>query len=195
MFDCSCKESISSTSLNDCLEPGPTLLNDLCSIILRFRVHNYGFATDIEKAFLHIRLHPDDRDYTRFLWLSNPSDPNSHLLTYRFQTVLFGATSSPFILNAVLRHHLQQYQTNVADDIKHDLYVDNIIFGCSSEEAATQYYRQSRQIMKEAKFNLRSWASNSSMLNSLAAQDATADTNATINILGIQWTTQTDCPH
>ena len=195
VFDCSCKESTSSTSLNDCLESGPTLLNDLCSIILRFCVHNYGFATDIEKAFLHIRLHPDDRDYTRFLWLSNPSDPNSHLLTYRFQAVLFGATSSPFILNAVLRHHLQQYQTNVADDVKHNLYVDNIVSGCSSEEAATQYYQQSRQIMKEAKFNLRSWASNSSMLNSLAAQDATADTNTTVNILGIQWTTQTDLLH
>lgn len=195
VFDCSCRESTSSASLNDCLEPGPTLLNDLCSIILRFRVHNYSFATDIEKAFLHIRLHPDDRDCTRFLWLSNPSDPNSHLITNRFQAVLFGATSSPFILNAVLRHHLQQYQTKVADDIKHNLYVDNIISGCSSEEAATQYYQQARQIMKEAKFNLRSWASNSSTLNALAAQDATADSNTTVHILGIQWTTQTDLLH
>ena len=195
VFDCSCSESTSSASLNDCLEPGPTLLNDLCSIILRFRVHNYSFATDIEKAFLHIRLHPDDRDYTRFLWLSNPNDINSHLTTYRFQAVLFGATSSPFILNAVLRHHLEQYQTKVADDIKHNLYVDNIISGCSSEEAATQHYQQARQIMKEAKFNLRSWASNSSVLNSLATQDATADTNNTVNILGIQWKTQNDLLH
>jgi len=113
---------------------------------------------DIKKAFLHIRLHPDDKEYTRFLWLSNPDDPNSHLLTYYFQAVLFGATSSPFILNAVLHHHLQMYWTNVADEIKHNLYVDNIISGCSSEEATTQYYQQARQIMKEAKFNLRSWA-------------------------------------
>ena len=195
VFDCSCRESTSSASLNDCLEPGSTLLNDLCSIILRFCVHNYSFATDIEKAFLHIRLHPDDRDYTRFLWLSNAKDPNSHLVTYRFQAVLFGATSSPFILNAVLRHHLQQYQTMVAEDFKHNLYVDNIVSGCSSEEGVTQYYQQARQIMKEAKFNLRSWASNSPMLNSLATQDATADTSTTVNILGIQWTTQNDMLH
>ena len=33
--------------------------------------------------------------------------------------------------------------------------------------------------MKEAKFNLRSWASNSSALNTLATQDATADPNTT----------------
>ena len=195
VFDCSCSESRSSASLNDCLEPGPTLLNDLCSIILRFRLHNYGFATDIEKAFLQIKLHHNDRDYARFLWLSDTSNPNSELITYRFQAVLFGATSSPFILNAVLRHHLQQYQTTVADDITQNLYVDNIISGCSSAEAATQYYQQARQIMKEANFNLRSWASNSSVLNTLAAQDATADPNTTVNILGIQWSTHDDQLH
>ena len=195
VFDCSCSESRSSASLNDCLEPGPTLLNDLCSIILRFRLHNYGFATDIEKAFLQIKLHHNDRDYTRFLWLSDTSNPNSELITYCFQAVLFGATSSPFILNAVLHHHLQQYQTTVADDITQNLYVDNIISGCSSAETATQYYQQARQIMKEAKFNLRSWASNSSVLNTLAAQDATADPNTTVNILGIQWSTHDDQLH
>jgi len=102
-----------------------TLQNDLCSIILQFRVDNYSFATDIEKAFL---LHPDDRDYTRFLWLSTNKNPRSDFVTYQFQTVLFGATSSPFILNAVLHH---QYQTSVASGITQNLYVNNIISGCS----------------------------------------------------------------
>ena len=83
----------------------------------------------------------------------------------------------------------------VAEDIKHNLYVDNIVSGWSSEEGVTQYYQQARQIMKEAKFNLRSWASNSPMLNSLATQDATADTSTTVNILGIQWITQNDMLH
>ena len=83
----------------------------------------------------------------------------------------------------------------VSEDIKHNLYVDNIVSGCSSEEGVTQYYQQARQIMKEAKFNLRSWASNSPMLNLLATQDATADTSTTVNILGIQWTTQNDMLH
>ena len=129
------------------------------------------------------------------LWLSNHNNPNSHLLTYRFQAVLFGATSSPFILNAVLHHHLQQYQLEVANDIKQNLYVDNIISGCSSEEAATQYYHQAREIMKDANFNLRSWASNSPMLNALATQDSAADINTTVNILGIHWSTHNDQLH
>ena len=84
MFECRCRESAFSTSLNDCLESGPILLNDLCLIIPWFHVHNYSFVTDIEKALLYIRLHPDNRDYKRVLWLSNPNDPNSHLFTYWF---------------------------------------------------------------------------------------------------------------
>jgi len=109
--------------------------------------------------------------------------------------VLFGATSSPFILNAVLRHHLQQYQTPIADDITRNLYVDNVISGCSSEKAATQYYQQAQHIMKEAKFNLSSWESNSSVLNTLVTQDATADPTTTVSILGIQWSTNDDQLH
>ena len=94
-------------SLNDCLDVGCPLVNDLCSIIIRFRTHKYGLSTDIEKAFLHVQLHNDDRDYTRFLWLSNPEDPESEFDTYHFKVVPFGATSSPFMLNATLQLHLR----------------------------------------------------------------------------------------
>lgn len=90
--------------------------------------------------------------------------------------MLFGATFTPFILNAVLLHHLQQYQTEVADNIKHNLYVNNIISECLSKQAAAQYYQLAQQIMNEGKFNLCSWASNSFMLNSLSAQEAAANT-------------------
>ncbi|XP_065892844.1 uncharacterized protein [Dysidea avara] len=62
--------------LNDYLLTGPPFLIDLGSIILRFRLNKYGVSTDIEKAFLHISLHVKDRDFTTFLWLSDPSDPS-----------------------------------------------------------------------------------------------------------------------
>ena len=104
VYDCSCCQSISDSSLNDCLLQCPDFLNNLCSILLRFRTHNFGLSTDIEKAFLHIYLHEQDRDFTRFFWLTNPTDPHSDLQVYRFKTVLFGAVSSPFILYATLYH-------------------------------------------------------------------------------------------
>jgi len=143
---------------------GPPFLNDMCSILIRFRVHKYGFSTDIEKAFLHVNLDESDRDFTRFLWLSDHKDPNSKLQVYRFKVVLFGSVSSPFMLYAALSYHLSNNQSPVSQDMQSNLYVDNVISGCQSEEAAVKYYRSARTIMAKAKFNLRSWASNSTQL-------------------------------
>ena len=73
----SCRGSGNQPSLNYCLLTAPPFLIDLVSILLRFRLHKYGISADIEKAFLHIAVHPKDHDFTRFLWLSDPSDPSS----------------------------------------------------------------------------------------------------------------------
>ncbi|XP_062596767.1 uncharacterized protein LOC134258250 [Saccostrea cucullata] len=102
VYDCSCRESRDKPSLNDCLDSTPPILNDLTSILTRFRLHEFAVTTDIEKAFLHVGLHENDRDATRFLWLKDPNDVNSSLVPYRFKAVLFGATCSPFILDAFL---------------------------------------------------------------------------------------------
>ena len=62
VYDCSCKQSHNSASLNDCLHVGPPFLNDLCAILLRFRQHRFTFSADIEKAFLHVYMDETDRD-------------------------------------------------------------------------------------------------------------------------------------
>ena len=84
VYDCSCHQSSDSPSLNDCLQVGPPLQNDLCSILLRFRTPPIAISTDIEKAFLHVGLNEADRNYTRFFWLSDPNNPRSPFQTYRF---------------------------------------------------------------------------------------------------------------
>ena len=192
VYDCSCHQSSASPSLNDCLQIGAPFLQDLCSIIVRFRLHRFAISTDIEKAFLHVHLHEDDRDFTRFLWLSNPSDPESELVMYRFKVVLFGATCSPFILNSVINHHLSRYTSPIAQDMLNNLYVDNIISGCDTEEGAIEYYTTARDIMQDAKFNLRSWASNSQLLSAKASKANVAVDSTDVNILGMQWNTLTD---
>lgn len=44
------------SSLNDCLLQVPDFLNNLCSILLHFRIHTFAITTDIEKAFFHVQL-------------------------------------------------------------------------------------------------------------------------------------------
>jgi len=148
-----------------------------------------GISTDIEKAFLHIQLHPDDRDFTRFYWLKGPPDSSSELSVYRFKVIPFGATSSPFIQNAVLQHHLNQAVTL---DMLNNLYVDNVISGCNTEKEVLHYYKESRAIMSSVKFNLRSWASNCAELKTVASQEGTSDDSRSVNILGLHWNPNTD---
>ena len=162
VYDCSCRQLSDHPSLNDCLMPGPPFLVDLCAITLCFRTHCYGLSTDIEKAFLQVTLKEADRNFTRFLWLSEPLNPNSEFVVYRFRRVLFGAVSSPFMLFATLHYHLQQHSTPLSCNIQANLYVDvdNIVSGCETEQQAIQYLEEARSLMSSAGLNLRAWTSN-----------------------------------
>jgi len=97
------------------------------------------------------------------------------------------------MLAAVLNLHLSKTHSPVAEDLKQNIYVDNILSGCDMEAEIMQYYAQAREIMGKAKFNLRSWSSNSHQnLQKLLDQEKTGDHHTTVGILGLQWNTATD---
>ncbi|XP_006815922.1 uncharacterized protein LOC100369222 [Saccoglossus kowalevskii] len=192
VYDCSYK-SRDSPSLNDCLETGPSLLNDLTSILLRFRVNRFALTSDIEKAFLQVGLENDDREFTKFMWLTDPSDPESPFTIYWLKVILFGAVSSPFILNAVVKTHLENnLDSSTANDLRENIYVDNIVTGTDNTIGASAYYNDATQLMNSCGFNLRSWASNCDELHSLARKDNALDSNSMVNVLGIRWLTESD---
>ena len=193
VYDCSCKQG-DNPSLNDCLEIGPTLINNLVEILLRFRLHTIAFTSDIEKAFLNVKLDEHDRNFTKFLWLSDPNDPDSEFVVYRFTAVLFGAASSPFILNAVLKTHLEHIPSDITRDMKDNIYVDNLISGSKTVSESITYYQDSTSILQQGGFRLRSWATNNSQLNDIITQDDhdCHESKCTVKILGMIWNTQLD---
>lgn len=96
-------------SLNECLENGDNLYQDLGKI-LRFRTHRIAMLADIEKAFLQISIKEEDRDAFRFLWFQEGNPPEfsvSQLQEWRMTHVPFGAMCSPFLLTATILHHLK----------------------------------------------------------------------------------------
>lgn len=54
-----------------------------------------------------VAISEKDRDVLRFLWVDNIAKEESEVVALRFTRVVFGVTSSPFLLNATIRHHLE----------------------------------------------------------------------------------------
>ncbi|XP_063446844.1 uncharacterized protein LOC134726374 [Mytilus trossulus] len=167
-------------------------LNQLTDILTRFRYGKYALTTDIEKAFLQIGLEEENRDSTQFFWLRDPSNPKSGLETYRFKVILFGATCSPFIINATLLKHLSTVKSATAEILKRDLYVDNVLTSVNTEEAALNFFEKSRELMTNAGFNLRTWNSNSNQLSNEATKENVLDTDSETKILGMRWDAKSD---
>ena len=190
VYDCSAKTQ-NSLSLKDCLFTGPSLLNDLCSILLRFRTQKYACVSDIAKAFLQVGLNLEDRNFCRFLWFSDPFDQNSEIISFRFKVVLFGSTSSQFLLNATLKKYLTESENNFAQKIYSDIYVDNLISSFPTEKELLNYYHVSKNLLAQASFNLREWNSNSQALKNILTENKEYP-ETTTKVLGLNWNTEQD---
>ena len=59
----------------------------------------------LEKAFLQLTLKAKDFNGCCFLCLN----PQGEIEEHRYRKVIFGAKSSPFILQAVLKYHLEGF--------------------------------------------------------------------------------------
>jgi len=99
---------MSGPALNDCLYAGPKFGQNIMDIMLRFQVHKIASAADIKKAFLMIVVAPETRDVLRFLWVDDINKKISDIIALRFIRVVFGVSSSPFLLNATIRHHMKR---------------------------------------------------------------------------------------
>ena len=61
VYDASAKASTSSPSLNECLQTGPPLQNELWSALTRKRFRPVAIAGDLKQAFLQARVRRADR--------------------------------------------------------------------------------------------------------------------------------------
>ena len=175
VFDCSAK-TCNGLSLNDCLETGPSLVPDLAKVLLRFRLNQYAYVSDIEKAFLMVQLNPEDRDAVRFLWPEKPEELDSPCQVYRFKVVLFGATCSSFLLNATILHHLDAVNLDMETkaSIKDGLYVDNLQGTNSNQQSLVDEYILYKDLFQRANLYLREWNTNSPVLKQRVQQDGLA---------------------
>ena len=190
VYDCSSK-SRGQPSLNDCLLTGPSMINELTSVIMRFRLGQFACISDIQKAYLQVGLDEKDRDCCRFFWPKDPLDSNSEIITYRFKVVLFGSTASQFLLNSTLKFHLDKIGDSVAKQVLRNIYIDNLQNTFKSEAELIEFYHKVTDHMHSGGFKLKQWQTNSHALNSILPEGQKLADNIS-NILGLRWNTNTD---
>ncbi len=194
VYDASAKMNKNCPSLNDCLYRGPVLLPDLCGLLLRFCLFPIAILADVAKAFLQVGLQVPDRDATRFLCprdFENPSMDASNVQIYRFTRVCFGVISSPFLLAATIRYHLEKANTPLANLISKNIYVDNVILGTNSVAEAQAMYNEAKGLFQSAGMNLREWMSNSTdFVQAIPESDRANPKKA--KIFGLPWNLEED---
>ena len=166
VYDTSAKTN--GVSLNDCVYAGPAFGQCILNILLRFRVPKVAFTGDIKKAFLMISVAQEDRDVLRFLWIDDIYRDLPQMVVLRFTRVPFRVSSSPFLLNATIRHHMMRYineDPGFVEKILQSIYVDDIVSGA---DEAYDLYTKAKCILRDGGFNLRKLTSNSASLTNRA---------------------------
>ena len=85
-------------------------------------------------------------------------------MEYRVTRVVFGVTSSPFLLNATLLKHITSHERRdpeLVNQMLRSLYVDDLSLRLKHVDKAYQLYLNSRDRMAHGGFTLRKWLTNS----------------------------------
>ena len=133
--------AINGISLNNMLYRGPTFIESLVGILIRFRQHSYAVTGNIKNMFFQISLHPDDRDMLQFLPFN--ADVDKNFQTWRFTVMPYGLVCIPSITGFCIRYTALKNHANVSPDtvhtVKNDFYVNDFITSVNNVAKAKSY--------------------------------------------------------
>lgn len=196
VFDASAPSS-SGVSLNDLQMVGPTVQEDLFSILLRFRQHKYIVSADVEKMYRCIMLDPSQRHLQQILFRFSEHEP---IKTYTLNTLTYGTASAPYIATKCLvslassASHNVELAPKIKQALRQDFYVDDYLGGGNTIEETIQLCQGISSILKSAQFNLRKWNSNCPEILQIltnksepTSKELNLDHNSSSKTLGIYW--------
>lgn len=181
-------------TLNESLMAGPTIQDDIVSILLRWRLYKYVITGDVARMYRQIKMQPKDAEYQRIVWRENDNDP---IIDYKLTTVTFGTTSAPFAAIRTLHQLADDEGMNhpkAASRAKRDFYVDDLFSGSNTITGAKQLRTQMTDLLDKGGFQIRQWiANNEQILDGVPQCDRGitetidfSDDNS-VKTLGLQW--------
>ena len=145
-------------ALHECLYAGPKFGQSIMNILLWFCTHRIALAADIEKAFFMLFIAPYDRDVLRFLWVDDINKKLSKIVTLRFTCVVFSVSSSLFLLNVTVNHHVKRYgdvHPHIMKILTQSIYFDDVTYVARDDDSAFELYAKSMKVLAEGGFNIR----------------------------------------
>ncbi|XP_054721417.1 uncharacterized protein LOC129231194 [Uloborus diversus] len=196
VFDASAKSS-SGASLNDKLMVGPTLQDDIATLLLRFRKHRIAMTSDIVKMYRQILIQPDDTQYQKILWRQSSDE---EVKEFRLLTVTYGTASAPYLATKCLQQLAVEESEkfpHASQVVKSDFYVDDLMTGAESVEEVIQLQQEIIEMLKRGGFEIKKWSSN----EELVLENIPPESRATslpleirddVKTLGVLWNPATD---
>ena len=185
--------------LNDFLEPGSNVMNDLTELLMRVRRHKYVVCCDLANMFLNIRVAPEDRPYLRMFYREKPSD---ELKVYQFAVHAFGLASSPCVAMSIVKAHAKKHGPKwpIAEKaVRLNSLVDDIWLMSDNRADVEEGMKQIVELMREMGIAVHKWGSNCPELleeipkERRAKQIKLSDSEDTaIKALGLTWDTESD---
>lgn len=197
VFDASRKTS-TGISLNETMMIGPTIQEDIQSILMRWRKYPIAFCADIRKMYRQVWVRLQDAEFQRMVWRDAEDKP---IRDYKLMTVTFGTASAPYLATRVLHQvGIESEKTNprAAEIIKDDTYMDDSCAGAWNVREGIHLQREIKQILAESGFDLRKWASNDiELLMAIPKEDREVQpeefySRDTLKILGLPWKNSDD---
>ena len=115
-----------------------------------------------------VHMNDTDKDVLRFPWVNDVDKAEPKVITLRFTRVVFGLSSSPFLLNATIKHHIEQFEQCEPDFTRkflQSIYVDDPTSGDSDVDSTFELCVKSKLRLREADFSLRKFITNSGELH------------------------------
>ena len=151
-------------SINDFILPTPDVMNDLCTVLLKFRVGRFAYTADIKHMFLRIHTKTEDQKYLRVL---HRPDQEGSIQVVQCSRHVFGLRSSPYIAMEVIRTHakLRAQRWPLASRAVEDRsIVDDILTTADTEEELATLHEELRLLFADMSMSIHKCASNSTVM-------------------------------
>lgn len=196
VFDASCKTP-SGVALNDALLVGPTLQDDLVTILMRFRTFQVAISADIAKMYRQILVDSSQTALQRIFWRDSPREA---LKTFELLTVTYGTAPASFLAIRSLRKLAEEEAQSFpigATIVLRDFYVDDLLTGADTLLEATEIKGQTTELLQRGCFDLRKWSSNEASLQDNEGSDSKdftllGDQASETRTLGMVWNSKRD---